>query len=91
VRLTGKPRSADFLDVNRDGLLDLVVLGENFLAILPSNGQGTLQAPLHISLPVGTTPIGFSVERVDPSNNLPDITIVLSGADGTNLLVFRSR
>ena len=76
-------------DLNRDGFIDVVAQTVDGLAVLPGNGNGTLQAPRPVSLEAGW---GGFVLAVDlNADGIRDIAAILSDGLTWNVAIFAGR
>jgi regulation of enolase protein 1 (concanavalin A-like superfamily) len=76
-------------DLNRDGFIDVVALTPDGLAVLPGNGNGTLQAPRLVSLEAGW---GGFVLAVDlNADGIRDIAAILSDGTTWNVAIYAGR
>jgi hypothetical protein len=76
-------------DLNRDGFIDVVALTPDGLAVLPGNGNGTLQAPRPVSMEAGW---GGFVLAVDlNADGIRDIAAILSTGTTAYVAIFAGR
>ena len=76
-------------DLNRDGFIDVVALTPDGLAVLPGNGNGTLQAPRPVTIDAGW---GGSVLAVDlNADGIRDIAARTSVGSTAYIAIFAGR
>ncbi|MBC8353202.1 MAG: VCBS repeat-containing protein [Planctomycetes bacterium] len=79
-----QPQALEIADVNRDGVLDVVV-GKNQLSILLGNSDGTLQSPLTYPSPVDRSGTSSQLARAGltlfdvNSDDVLDVTMTVPG------------
>ncbi len=87
-----QPFSVSLIDVNGDGILDIVesgksnTTGDGVVAVLLGNGNGTFQAPT-TSYVVGNDPASLAVANLEPLTIAENTSLVFSSAHGNAITV----